>query len=87
MDCLPSGIPGDVWAKVDESTMLGTTEPVIGSWGWPGVCRWRIDDNKSKKNEKVGTCKWRWCYGRINEQIINLPAWMVRVEKPDIKKI
>ena len=37
MDCLPSGIPGDVWAKVDESTMLGTTEPVIGSWGWPGV--------------------------------------------------
>ena len=74
MDCLPSGIPGDVWAKVDESTMLGTTEPVIGSWGWPGVNdgelmkddqedvteSWRqISNNEIKK--KVGKCQWRRC--------------------------
>jgi len=50
MDCFPSGIPGDVWAKVDESTMLGTTEPVIGSWGWPGVTDGELmkDDGKRR---------------------------------------
>jgi len=34
--------------------------------------------------KKVGKCQWRRCYEQEKE-FINLPAWMVRVEKPDIR--